>query len=469
MMASVLLNHENLRMSPSLSNSLTLRIQPSMYFTILQAEALITGLQNMCMALREKNVAYFLSCIYPDQQVTNHKTEDLKTEIQPSSRPLSVFLCHLIDEGHVRKVTKALKGVQSQQLMHKLSLSKDLAEFEVYHAQTIVDNSGKEMDIVMLGVPVTSEELKKTFTSRQKYKVVQKVQNAVDYAKELGATTVGLGQFTSIVSGNGLYLNPRGMNLTTGNAFTIALTVQSALRSAEEKQIDLTHSTVSLIGAAGNIMSVATSLMADYVGKIQMIHHSPIESSLKYQQTTIKILNDIAASVSDSKVVQVIKDLWKKQDLLTFLSLPEVKEVFEASAEINLIKNSEIVLCGASASNGFLSIDLFKENAVVVDVAVPPSIKTDMLTKLNEERPDVTYHLGGVAQIPKGQSIDFIVFPLGENECFACMAETFALGFSGKKNFLNIGDLNKSIVLEVQSMAKEVGFTLGSYKKKSSL
>lgn len=469
MMASVLLNKENIRMSPSLSNNLTLRVQPSMYFTIMQVEELISGLTNLCIQMNALNVQYFLSSIYPNQDVRNERTADLQTNLEVGKRPLAVFLCHLIDEGHVKKVTKALRGIEGEKLMKKLALTKDIAEFEIYHAQTMVDNNGTEMDVVMLGVPVSSEELKKTFTSRQKYKVVQKVQNAVDYAKELGASTVGLGQFTSIVSGNGLYLNSRGMNLTTGNAFTISLTIQSALRSAEEKNIDLSKATVSLIGAAGNIMSVATSLMADYVGKVVLLHHSPVETSSKFQQTTKRILDEIAASKATSKVVEVVKANWKNQDLMEFLSFPDVQEVFVATGDITQMKTSEIVLCGASASNGFLTLDLFRENAVVVDVAVPPSIKPELLTKIKSERPDLTYHLGGVAQIPRGQSLEFIVFPLDENECYACMAETFSLGFSGKKNFLNIGDLNKDIVLEVQDIAKNVGFVLGSYKEKSSL
>lgn len=468
LMASVLLNHENIRMNPSLSNNLTLRIAPSLYFTIIQVEELILALENMCHALHVRNVAYFLSAIYPGETVTNEMTEELKTEIT-GERPIAVFLCHLIDEAHIKKVTRSLKGVQGEKLLRKLALPKDLVEFEVYHAQTIVDNNGVEMDVVMLGIPVTSEELKKTFTSRNKYKVVQKVQNAVDFAKHLGATTVGLGQFTSIVSGNGLYLNSRGMNLTTGNAYTISLTVQSALRSAEEKNIDLKNATVALIGAAGNIMSVATSLMADHVGKVIMLHHSPLETSLKYQEATKRILDEIASSKADSKVVEVVSKHWKDRDLLKFLNNQEVKEVFVASADITEIKNADVVLCGASASNGFLSLELFKQNAVVVDVAVPPSIKPEMIAKIESERPDLTYHLGGVASIPQDQSLNFIVFPLGHNECYACMAETFALGFSGKKNFLNIGDLSKDIVMEVQDIAKNVGFTLGKVKQKSSL
>ncbi len=470
MMSSVLLNHEDLRMNPSLSNNLTLRIQPSLYFTIIQAEHLISGLTNMCVAMKAKRIDYFLSSIYPDQEIINRTTSDIISHFTPSDRPLAVFLCHLIDENHLKKVTFSLKGIEGERLMHKLALSKDIAEFEIYHAQTMIDNNGVEIDIVLLAIPVTSEELKKTFTSKQKYKIVEKIQHAVDYSKDLGATTVGLGQFTSIVSGNGLYLNPKGMNLTTGNAFTIALTVQAALRSARDKNLDFASTSVALIGAAGNIMSVATSLMADHVGKIQMIHHSPIETSFKYQESTKKILEEIKNSSSNSNVCQTIKKYWQNDlDLLTFLAIPEVARVFTAGSDVSKISESDIVLCGASAANGFLSIEMFKENAIVVDIAVPASINQNMLNKLRKERPDITYHLGGTAQIPKDQSVECLAFPLEKNECYACMAETFSLGFSGKKNFLNIGDLNKKIVLEVQDIALRVGFNLGSYKEKNSL
>ena len=470
MMASALLNHENLRMNPSLSNNLTLRIQPSLYFTLVQVEELIAGLINMCEAFKAKKISYFLSALYPNDKISDERTPDLITEFIPGKRPLAVFLCHLIDEAHVKKVTKALSELPGIKLLSKLAMTKELAEFDIYHAQTITDTNGVEMDIIMMGIAVTSEELKKSFLSRNKYKIVQKVQNAVDYAKSLGATTVGLGQFTSIVSGNGLYLNPQGMNLTTGNAYTIGLTIQSALRSAREKQVELSNATAVLIGAAGNIMSVASSIMADHMGKIILLHHSPVESSLKYQIAVKRILDEVAESDSTTRVVQVVKKHWKKGlDLLSFLSLPEVAEVFKVSSEVTEIQQADIVLCGTSASNGFLSLDLFKHNAVVVDVAVPPTIKPELLAKLESERPDLTYHLGGVAQIPNGQSIDFFVFPLGHNESYACMAETFAIGFSGKKNFLNIGDLNKAIVTEVEQIALSTGFVLGRNKDKSSL
>lgn len=470
LVAGSLLNHENLRMNPSLSNNLTLRIQPSLYFDMIQIEELIGGLYRMCTALKEKNVKYFLSAIYSDQQVENKQTRNSIMPKDLGERPLSVFLCHMINENHIRHTTKALKSLSDSKLIEKLSLTQDLAEFAIYHHQVLKNNDGEEMDIIMLGIPLTSDQLKKMYTSRHKYKVIEKVQNAIDYAQKLGASTVGLGQFSSIVSGNGVYLNPRGMNLTTGNAYTISLTVQSALRSAKEKGTNISEATVALIGAAGNIMSVSSSMMADEVGRLILIHHSPIETSLKYQEAVSRIIKEIASSESHSKVVSVIKALWKDgTNLLSFLENPEVREVFHASSDLSLIKSADIVLSGTSASTGFLTLDLFKENSVVVDIAVPATIKKDLLDQLRVTRPDVTYHLGGVAHTPQDQNIGFYIFPLGEKESFACMAETFSIGFSQKKNFLNIGDLNKGIVLEVEALANKAGFTLGKNKVNHSL
>jgi len=470
LVASALLNHEGLRMNPSLSNNLTLRIQPSLYFNMIQAEELIGGLYRLCTALKSQDVKYFLSAIYPNETIENKKTRDLIETADLGKRPLTVFLCHMINERHVRNVTKALKALPDAKLVEKLNLTKDLAEFEIYHHQIIKDDQNREMDVIMLGIPLTSEELKKMYTGKNKYQVIRKVQNAVDYAKDLGASTVGLGQFTSIVSGNGLHLDPRGMNLTTGNAYTISLTIESALRSAKEKGTDLAESTVALIGAAGNIMSVATSIIADKVGKVIMIHHSPIEVSPKFQDTLIRILNEMVASEATSPIIQVVKENWKDGvDLMNFLLLPEVQKVLVTTSDINMISQADVVLSGTSSSTGFLTLDLFKKNSVIVDIAVPATIKKELLDQITTKRPDVTYHLGGIAEFPQEQSLNFPLFPLGKNESFACMAETFSIGFSGKSNFLNIGDLNKAIVQQVEGLAAEAGFKLGNTKTSSSL
>jgi acetylornithine/succinyldiaminopimelate/putrescine aminotransferase/predicted amino acid dehydrogenase len=470
LVASALLNHERIRMNPSLSNNLTLRLQPSVYFNHIQVEELISGLSRLLTALSNGNIQYFLAALYPGQEILNRKTPSLQTTAKTGHRPLSVFLCHMIDENHIRRVTSALKELPDQKLTEKLSLTKDLAEFQIYHRQTLMDDRGQEMDIIMLGVPVTSEELKKSFLSKNRYQIIRKVQQAVDYAKELGASTVGLGQFTSIVSGNGLYLDPRGMNLTTGNAYTISLTIQAALRSTADKGLPLERTHAAVIGACGNIMSVASSILADSVSKITLIHHSPLETSAKFQESVRKLLREICNSDAQNTLTDLVRRNWtEEQDVIEFLKRPLISQVLVATSDLTSLIDADLVLSGTSSSSGFLTPDMFKQNAVVVDVAVPPTLKKEFVGKLKTLRPDLTYHLGGVASLPQKQSIEFFLLPLEHNESYACMAETFSIGFSGEKNFLNIGDLDKSIVLKVTQLAQKAGFTLGRSKTSSSL
>lgn len=475
LLSSCLLNHEDIRMSPSLSNSLTLRVQPSLSIEIHEIEHLIAGLTRLSEAIRGKRTSYLLGSIYHHEVIKNEYSGELSENYKPNPRPLSVFLCHLIDFEHISKISPSVSQINESNFLKKLALGKEVSDFKIYHTQTLRSIDNKEMDVILMAIPVTSEELKKSFTSsKTKHKIISKVQKALEYSKELGATTVGLGQFTSIVSGNGLYLDPMGMNLTTGNAFTIGLAIEAAFNEAKNKNIDLMKSHVGIIGAAGNIMSVASSVIAERVGSVTMIHHSPLEASLKYQEAAKRILRDILSSTIDSELINKVKSTIKASDLdsnnwLSLIQDESFKKCIHFSSDLNHIRTANIVLCGASAGHGFLDFSIFASDCVVVDVAVPTSLNAEDRKKLNQDRPDVSYLLGGIAKIPNDQSINTPVFPLNENESYACMAETFSIGFSGKKNLLNIGDLNKQIVLEMMSMADQAGFVLGKSKTEISL
>ncbi len=475
LLSSCLLNHENIRMSPSLSNSLTLRVQPSLYIEIHEIEYLVAGLTRLCEAIEHKKTSYLLGSIYPQETIFNQYSGELSDNHIKSEKPLSVFLCHIIDFDHIGKISPGLKEISAPHLLKKLALSKDIGEFKVYHSQNLIDDNNKEIDIILMAIPVTSEELKKSFTSsKTKHKVINKVQKAIEYSKELGASTVGLGQFTSIVSGNGLYLDPMGLNLTTGNAFTIALAIEAAIQESTRKGIDLQTASISLIGAAGNIMSVASSIMADKANSLILIHHSPIEASLKYQEAAKRILRDILSSNSASAIVSQIKSLMTFDDLqssewLNIIKTESFKQILNFSSDINDIRQSQVILCGASSGHGFLDFTIFAKDSVVVDVAVPASLTAKQREDLLNERKDISYLLGGIAKIPQAQSISTPIFPLNQGESYACMAETFAIGFSGKKNMLNIGDLKKEMVVEVMELATKAGFTLGKSKTSHSL
>lgn len=140
-------------------------------------------------------------------------------------------------------------------------------------------------------------------------------------------------------------------------------------KRAQAKNIDLHDSTIAFVGVIRDSMPEILTLMANDAGKIMAIHHSPINVSLKYQDSIRLILNKIKESNSNSKVVQVIKATWNDQrDLLNYLETEEVKEVFEASADLTRVKEAQVILSGTSTSTRLLSLDMFRPDSVIVDV-----------------------------------------------------------------------------------------------------
>ncbi|MFP5457670.1 MAG: aminotransferase class III-fold pyridoxal phosphate-dependent enzyme [Bacteriovoracia bacterium] len=475
LIASAMLHRESIRMTPSLSNGAALRVQPSLFITDDEISYFLMGLEKVLLRLEFGDFTYFFQHLYPERPLAQAKADVLSTKFTPSAKPLAVFLCHLIDGEHVKRVTPAFAPVNDQALENRLGLMKRAMEFGIYHAQPLKSSDGTEIDVILMGIPMTSIELKKSFMGKQRSEIIAKVQRAVDYARELGANTVGLGQFTSIVSGNGLYLDAMGMNLTTGNSFTIELAIQASLREAAAKNIDLSTASVGLIGAAGNIVSVAAMIMADKVARLVLVHHTSLEKSPKLLTTIKTLIQESLESESDSRFNCELRrrfdrSLLQNDEALTkWLLLPETGDLIIVTDDLNEIKSCAIVITGASSGSGFLTPEHFAHNSVVVDVAVPANIKTEVLDRLKLERPDVTYCLGGVAKLPGAQSIVTPLFPLDPNESFACMAETFAMGFSPERDLRHIGNLTKSMVARSAGLAASAGFELGSVKRSHSL
>jgi acetylornithine/succinyldiaminopimelate/putrescine aminotransferase/predicted amino acid dehydrogenase len=461
-LCSCLLNKEQIRTLPSLSNTGTLRIQPSLYFEQEQVEMLLRGIRNLCLNLEQSNLYYFLSSMYPNQIIQNAEPSNSSFTIPDNGLPLAIFMSHPIDENHIKSFTPTLRKVDNEYLKEKINSAKDFFDFSIFYAQTLKDKNGKEINIALMSVGITSSELKDFYNSNKKYRLISKLQDAVDYAKELGASTVGLGQFTSIVSGNGLYLDSKGMNITTGNALTVSIAIQSAVASAQKKGVDIQQSCVALIGAAGNIISTAASLVADSARRIILLYHTPIEKSAKLQHAVRSILLDIQKSSSTNLLVTHLKSMLNstsfhtQEDLINFVNSDRCREFFVVSSNQEDISSADIIIAGANSSTSVVSYKNLKQGAVFVDIAVPASFSKEDLATMKKERPDVSYQLGGIAQIPNSQSIDTRCFPLQPGQIFACMAETFCIGFSGKKDISNTGNITKKWFRKLTSLQDQL-------------
>ncbi len=477
-LASALLHNENIRTTPSLSAPRTLRVQPSLYFGKEEIELLINGFDSLFQSLEKMDMSYFFHHLYPGEVIkdTVVKSHELDPE-EKTNRDLAVFFCHMITDDHAKKLVPSHAEIDSKIFSKKIAKITDVTDFTPLVKRELKTPSGKIVDVVFMAYPTTSASIVKAIKTNQANKIISKLQKGVEYVKEeLGAKTIGLGQFTSIVSLNGLALDPMGMNITTGNAYTTSMTVKATLKAAEAKGIDLAKTDIACVGIAGNIVSTTASLMADHAGSMTFIYHTDLKDSPKYQKVLIDffrtVVEDDAQSPFSLAVKEAAQSVGFDNEIETLFKLVDKlvnDKKLKLGNEIEYIKDSQIILTGASSSQPFVSPKIMTPNAVIVDIGVPPNV----IKKELKERTDVLYIQGGLAKLPKVDGKEQIIkatgFPLRPGTSYACLAETIILTMNDVENIRNTGSLNKKMIKEVNKLAEQVGFDLEEFKSESSL
>ena len=449
-LSSLLLNHEHIRIAPTLSSPMSLRWEPSLPLEIDEIQFFIHGLRNLCQKLQDKDVEYLFGNLGGTPETTM-----IPSKIEVGQRPITAFLCHTIDQKHLDAFCPGLKGMPQKNYQNLSEGLAKVGEFAPYVQRTLASSEGVSTDVLLMAAPIDSAHMAKYLRDpMERGKIVAKIQRAIDYAFEMGVQTVGLGQFTSIISNNGLELDSRGMNLTTGNSFTAALSLEAGLSLVKARGIDIKTLKVGIVGAAGNIMSTSAQFMSSKVKELHLYYHTPWEQSEKWQVALKELVRVMTPEALDWK-----EELKKQMDS-GFLGL---------HADLKAIEECDLIFVGTNDPGLKFAPELFKANAIIVDASVPSHFDREFKLK----RPDITVCLGGIASFPLSpektvQAISSNVIPVPPGESFACLAETIMMSWMGLKGYSHIGPLTLESIERSLSWAKQTGVGLARLKNRTS-
>jgi len=336
--------------------------------------------------------------------------------------------------------------------------------------------------------------------------VRDKVQDAVTIAKELGddnipVSIIGLGAYSSIVTNNGVTVNDYESPITTGNAYTAALTLQGIVFAANNVSppIDISQAEVSVVGAAGNIGSVLSQILALQVGRLCLVGSGSATSELrlKFARKTClgEIIKAIKAELKDgieyshtqlagvgqhiyhlilsSEQSQKLKffDDIKEQDDIDYLSKQldiilnqyhneEYEQWFPIHADFNQLRSSDIVVVATnSPDEELIKPNMVRPGAVVCCASVPSNLSQSFELETN----NFLAFDGGLSALPEKSQIKFVGMPQ-DGLAYGCLAETLILGFEGQNHSFCKGPLSSEHVYQVMAMADEHGFELGNLK-----
>lgn len=491
--AGFLLNEERVRVLPTLSRPETLRLQPSAFIEDAQLDRFLGAFERVLTILAndrgDRLIRYLargapgeagtFSGPRPQRGTASDERVALRprknTTVPPYAGRVS-FLGHFIRAGHLRHWDPGLAELSDEALERYLDRTHRLLD-PFLSEQAIVESViGERVHLSFIGVPITPRQIQRAFDEGNVRWVEEKITDGVRLARRLGSSLVGLGGYTSILTGQGTRIAEDRVGITSGNAMTVAVGVQALLETAKEMNIDLGQATLGAVGATGNICSLYAQMMAEHVPRLVLVGRPHMESRLRRVAgevyfETYKLLRRhperepaglaklLAGTETYRRVVKGERDLERIGMAIAAgleAELGAAAPVRVAGDPSGLVACDLVVSASSTPDPVIYPRHLGPGPKVIVDIAVPEDVAPEVL----RERPDVRVIRGGIVRLPGGQQLELAGVPLEPGHVYACMAETLLLGLSRMNEHFSWGRVTKMHVEAIRDLATYHGFEL---------
>jgi predicted amino acid dehydrogenase len=331
----------------------------------------------------------------------------------------------MIDADQLVSLEPPFAGLSFQQREDLLSRLAARSRPVVMSSADVRSATGSLVRLYPILLPFTSSWAKQRIDEQRLAVPQALVQQGIDAARALDCQVVSLGQYTSIVTLNGTRLAPRGIGVTTGNSYAIALAIQAIERAQRETGREPHDSVLVIAGATGNIGRTCAAILAPRYRRTILIGSG--------KPGSLQRLRSFAASVPRAL----------------------------ASTDLATVNEGQIVVAALNAVDAPLNPAYFARDAIVCDLSVPAGVPPGATAA----RPDLLIIKGGIVSLPCGEDLGIVGFPLPRGQTYGCMAEALLLGLEGVRDTSFTGSLSADQIVRVASMATRHGFALAGYKR----
>lgn len=244
----------------------------------------------------------------------------------------------------------------------------------------------------------------------------QRIADAVRLAAQRGAGVVGLGALTSPATHGGLDLLaalPKGITLTTGNAFTAAIARRNVADACEALRLG-SDARVAVIGCNGSVGAAASRLLARTGFELILIG-----------RTVARVERELGDLAGQHAVSQNLADAGHADVILLLTNDPAAQ----------------------------LTPGLPRPGSVVIDLAHPVNVDRALYGEF--ERRQISITQGGLVQIPGYHcTVDFRL-PV-KHASLACLAETYLFAREGIREH-SVGGASAELAGELEQIAARHG------------
>lgn len=502
--AGYLLNKHGIRVAPTLSSPATIRLEPAALITDEECQKLMTALTHVCEILRRKNAYEMSNYIIGNRHVpaldemddyramfphaTSTAEIDAQADAQVNVQKKVAFLGHLSIISNLRHWDPSLANFSDAEASAWLRKLSPMVGPLVHKSEVIESITGERVLLEFITLYFDSEMIVEQVKAGKQHEIRDCVQRAVDYAVERGCEAIGFGGYSSVVTGNCKRVQLRqDVALTSGNSLTVAMGIQALLDTAAEQGIALEQSCFAAVGAAGNIASIYSELMASHVPRLLLIGTS---GSVRRMQQLAKNIYDeafedlLAKRETGAVSSGVPRALAAYACVDKLLALPAAARPVDIGAYLyqalqdetqtppiriseNLddLTEANLILSASTTPAALIYPQHIAEGPVVIcDIAVP----LDVDASVREQCSNVVVIQGGMVRLPLDSAYTIPGIPLEPGLAFACNAETIVMGFANLKSHYSYGKITKDQVQEISRLAKLHGLTLARPRLEAS-
>lgn len=355
--------------------------------TLRLMEAVESPVEN-CLKHHQSKLAELLASVEQETGVALLK-------IRLSEAPIQRKILLKLKTEIINKLDSlAMSSDRRQYLLHQLSYVQDINELASL-IQLINHKQIEQLGVIVSGISNAESMIEILEKNQQDLILITQSTQGIILSKQSFSLVAGV--FTDQINKVEMLtirnLANQNQFLIINHELKINENLVNALQSVELKGKKLSQSTVAITGATGNVMTIVAELIAGRVGKLILLHHSPIEVSLRFQKTLSNILNQILKIPINTELTSTIKLHWTNgKDLVNFLNHPEIQSVFQAKADLDVLKDADIVLCGNCPTSGFMRLDHFQKNTVIIDMTPSSVFDQEMKKEMSLSRTDISYH-----------------------------------------------------------------------------
>lgn len=464
LVASYLLNVEKIRVAPTLNQSKVLRIQPPLNATKADCVVLIEALERCLKHLDSADLGSFFGSILDGRPRAfvdyRHRLTATADAQQATTHEVSRFgfLMHPLTERSYIDFDASLGGLDQDELVQfARSLDGQFSPF-VCDEAVITDAAGNVASGVFITLSHTTEALKKMPPAHS----LSVIREAVELARTKNVEIVGLGAYTSILSGGGLQLVDQAIPLTSGNAFTAVSGIEAIEQALALRKKPWRNVSAAIVGAAGAIGSACSVTLAAKASRLILVGNAAHNEEItrrRLEPVVARIVAHYLATDRDltpGSVAEIISlHVNAGGDAASAGAFLLSEGVITLSASPSTLAYADIVITATNSLGNVCAPKDLRRGAIVCDLSRPRSFDEHFIA----QRPDVLILDGGLIQLPTGN--DLHIVGLAPGQAYACMAETMLLCLNNHLENTSLGaTISVSDIEMLQSMARNSGFKI---------